>query len=462
MNWRSVLHPWPATAARLIVGALFIWSAVVKFSDPRAFLRGVVGYDVTPDWLSRAIAYGLPALLLCLGLMLVVGILVRVAAGVAGVLQVLFLIGVIELGVRGIKVSTGAFSTGGVSTHPTQYLLTGLLNVVLIALAAIAVLSPHSRLSLDEFLARGDYVEPPSSKRLRTEQGRRKHEAELAIKQKAAAERHRYLAVGIMVPVVLISFVAIGVQANRTKAAVDGGGNASHVDGVSVGFGGAPVTIDVFEDFQSRQSLAFEKLVGADLDKIAQQSDRQLRYHMVSIYDASSSGNQYSSRAANASFCASDISTKAFRQYHRYLFGTDGNGDLIMPATGSHGRTDTTLIRYAQEALGVTSTNLQTFQECVQSEQHIGLTQSTTLNFTNRGFTAVPVVLVNGKRLKTMTVAGLDKAISSAAAAAAAAAAKAPKPKATPTPPTSGSVSGSASSAASGSPSVSPSAAASP
>lgn len=459
MNWRSVLHPWSATAARLIVGALFIWSGLVKLSDPRAFLRGVVGYDVTPDWLSRAIAYGLPALLLCLGLMLVVGILVRIAAAVAAVLQLLFLIGVIELGLRSIKVSTGAFSTGGVTTHPTQYLLTGLLNIVLIALAAVAVLSPHSRLSLDEFLARGDYVEPPSSKRMRTEHGRRKYESDLAARQRAAAERHRYLAVGIMVPVVLISFVAIGVQANRTKAAVDGGGNASHVDGISVGFGGAPVTIDVFEDFQSRQSLAFEQSVGADLDKIAQQSDRQLRYHMVSIYDASSRGNQYSTRAANASFCASDISTKAFREYHRYLFGKDGNGNLIMPATGSHGRNDTTLIRYAQEALGITSTNLQTFQECVQSEQHIGLTQSTTLNFTNRGFTAVPVVLVNGKRLTTMTVDGLNRAISSAAAAAAA---KAPKAKVTTTPSASGSASRSASSTASGSASVSPSVAASP
>ena len=74
------------------------------------------------------------------------------------------------------------------------------------------------------------------------------------------------------------------------------------------------MTIDVFEDFQSTASLAFEQAVGADLDTIATTSTRQVRYHMVAIYDASSKGNRYSARAANAAICASDISTIDFRQ----------------------------------------------------------------------------------------------------------------------------------------------------
>src|ERR1700759_2142441 len=93
---------WSATAARLVLGVLFFWSGLVKLSDPRAFLRGVVAYDATPDWLSRGIAYGLPVLELIVGLMLLVGILTRVVAAVGGLLQIVFLIGVIELGLRGI------------------------------------------------------------------------------------------------------------------------------------------------------------------------------------------------------------------------------------------------------------------------------------------------------------------------------------------------------------------------
>src|ERR1700760_3984950 len=104
MSLGPAVRLWLATAARLVLGVLFFWSGLVKLSDPRAFLRGVVGYDATPDWLSRGIAYGLPVLLVCLGAMLVIGILTRAAAAAAGVLQVFFLIGVIQLGLRGIKV----------------------------------------------------------------------------------------------------------------------------------------------------------------------------------------------------------------------------------------------------------------------------------------------------------------------------------------------------------------------
>jgi uncharacterized membrane protein YphA (DoxX/SURF4 family)/protein-disulfide isomerase len=427
------LRSWHGTVARLIVGALFLWSALVKLADPRAFLRGVVAYDATPDWLARAIAYGLPVLELCVAVLLIVGILTRIAASVAVVLQLVFLIGVIELAARGIHVDTGAFGTGGVTTHSTHYLLVALLNVVLILLSAVLVVAPLSLFSVEEFLARGDYVEMPSPKRMRSEQGRRKYESEVAIAQHSARERNRYITAGLTIPIVLISFIAIGVQAKRANPASDTAANASHVLGISVGFSNAPVTIDVFEDFQSTASLALEQKLGAELDKLAVTSTRQVRYHMVAIYDASSKGNRYSSRAANAGVCASDISVLDFRKYHRYLFGVDGNKNQIMPAVGSHGRTDTSLITYGQDSLGISGTDLTTFQTCVQSEQHKATVEATTLNFTNRGLTQVPVVLVNGAKLKTLTVAGLDAAVATAATKAAAAAAKAAKdkPKAT-------------------------------
>ena len=47
-------------------------------------------------------------------------------------------------------------------------------------LAAFLVVWPITRLSLDEAITRHDHVEVPSAKRLRTEQGRRKYEAEVA------------------------------------------------------------------------------------------------------------------------------------------------------------------------------------------------------------------------------------------------------------------------------------------
>ena len=421
------MRPWLALAARFVLGVLFLWSGLTKLTNPPGFLRGVVAYHATPDWLSRAIAYGLPTLEVCLAVMLILGILTRIVAAAAVLLQIVFLIGVIQLGARGIKTGTAVFGVGGVSTHPTQYLLTALLNVVLIAFGAVLVWWPWSRVSLDELLSRGDYVEPPSSKRLRNEQGRRKYEADVAAAAARAKIRNRYLAIGILLPVVLISFISIGVQAKRAMPAGDVSDNASSRLGVSVG-STATVVVDVFEDFQSSKSLSFEKQVGATLDKIAAEPNRQVRYHMVAIYNASSSGNRYSARAANAAICASDVSVKDFRLYHRYLFGVDGNGAQIMPAIGSHGRTDTSLIAYSQAALRLSSTDQTTFNSCVQSEQHQGMVEATTMNFTNRGYSNVPVVLVNGVRQKTLTVDALTKAI------AATAVKNPPKPVATSTP----------------------------
>jgi protein-disulfide isomerase len=440
------VRTWLASGARLILGALIVWSGIVKLSDPRAALRGVVAYDITPDWLSRGIGYGLPVLELCVGVLLIAGVITRIAAAAAGVLQIVFLIAAVEAGARGLHISSGAFSTGGVTTRPTHFILVALLNLVLIGFAALLVTWPITRISLDEFLARADHVELPSAKRLRSEQGRRKFEAELARAQAQRTVRDRYLMIGLVLPLALISFIAIGVQAKRANPAADSSANASHVTGVSVGNAGL-VTVDVFEDFQSTASLAFEKSVGAELDSLAASGTEQVRYHMVAIYDASSNGNRYSSRAANAALCAADISNLDFRKYHRFLFGLNGNGTQVMPAIGSNGRTDTSLISYGKDALGIGDTDLSTFQTCVQGETHAGLVEATTQNFTNRGYTNVPVVLVNGSRLSTLTVAGLDKAVAKAAATA-------PKPKATTTPSATASVPATAT--------VAPTAAASP
>ncbi len=414
MNFDYV-RPWLAAVARLVLGALFLWSGLSRLSDPRAVLRGVVAYDATPDWLSRVIAFGLPTLELCIALMLIVGILTRIAAAVAGVLQVIFLVGVIELAARGIKIDVGAFSAGGVTTHATRYLLFGLLNVVLIVLAAGLVRWPLTQLSVDEFLARAEYVEVPSAKRLRSEQGRRKYEADVAQARAHTRERNRYVMAGLVVPVVLIAFIAVGVQAKRANPTAGSTVTASHVDGVSIGLDTATVNVDVFEDFQSPASMKLEQSLGADFNSIAATTNRQVRFHMVAIWDASSNGNRYSSRAANAAICASDLSSGAFRKYQSFLFGKDGNGAQIMPAIGSHGRTDTSLISYAKDALGIGNTDLSTFQTCVQSEEHKGLVEATTQNFTNRGYSNVPVVLVNGVKLKTLTVDALNKAVAAAA-----------------------------------------------
>lgn len=409
MNWTSA-RAWAGTVARLGLGIVFVVAGWQKLHDPSAFLRAVRAYDVMPDWLNKATAYGLPVLEVCIGVLLVLGLITRAAATVAGILMLVFLVGIIEAAGRGLKLECGCFGGGGTTDGPTSYTLDILRDLGLTVLAVYLVLWPLTRIAVDEYLARNDQVAPPSAKRMRSEQGQRKYNAVLEARKREARTRSRYLVGSLAVLVVLVSVIGIGVQSNRSK--IQGSvtaSNASVTNGVVLGNKSAKVTVDLFEDFQCPACEQFHTATGADLATLISAGQAQVRIHMVAFLDASSSGNQYSTRAANAGYCASDISPQMFFAYYDYLYSTQ-KGQPIQPAEGSNGRTDTDLINYAG-AVGITGTALTTFQTCVQTEQHKSLVQAATNDWSQRGFTGTPTVLVNGKQLTDLTKASFDAAV---------------------------------------------------
>jgi protein-disulfide isomerase len=447
VNWTSG-RSWLAAVFRLVLGGLWLWAGIEKLQDPRAFAQAVRAYDVLPEWLVKAVGYGLPVLEVCLGVLLVLGVLTRIAAVVSGLLFVVFLVGIIQVAIRGIKISCGCFGGGGISTS-TSYALDILRDVVLLALAVFLVLYPITRISIDEFLAREDYVEPPSAKRLRDPAGRRKYEAAVAAKHKEARSRGLYVTTGLSLVVVLVSLIGIGVQAGRAKITGDEtAANASVQSGVTVGHN-APATMDVFEDFQCPVCNQFEQTTGATLATAISLGQVQVRYHLMSFLDGSSNGNRYSSRAANAAICAADVNTDVFKKFHDELYGKTGGADF-QPAEGSSGKTDVQLTDLAAGA-GITGDNLTTFSSCVTGETHKALVLAMTDNASKRGITGTPTILIGGKTQSDTSTAAISKAI------AAAQAGKTATPNPTPTPPAvAPSTPAAASSGASGSASASP------
>ncbi len=116
-----------------------------------------------------------------------------------------------------------------------------------------------TRLSIEEFLARNDTVAMPSAKRMRTPEGRRKYEAQLAVARSTARDRSRYVDGSLALVVVLVSVIGIGVQAGRAK--IDGdvtAVNASVSHGVVCGKKAA-ATVDIYEDFGCPICEEFEK-----------------------------------------------------------------------------------------------------------------------------------------------------------------------------------------------------------
>jgi protein-disulfide isomerase len=199
--------------------------------------------------------------------------------------------------------------------------------------------------------------------------------------------------------------------------------------------------VDVYEDLQCPNCRNFEDAVGAQIDKDVRANKAQVRFHLMSFLDSSSSGNRYSSRAANAALCASDISVDTFVAYHNYLYRPS-----VQPAEGSHGRTDAQLISYGQK-IGIKGTQLTDFTSCVQDEKHKALVEALTEQASKNGVNGTPTIKVNGKSISP-TLAAWNKAIADALKKG-----PAPNPSKTPSPsPTTSAATSSKPAAASSSP----------
>jgi len=141
--------PWLATAARLLLGGVFVVAGALKLPDPAAAVRAVRAYRLLPESLVAPVAFGLPMLEIAVGLALLAGVFVRTAALASAVLLVVFLVGVGSAWARGLQIDCGCFGGGGTvaatdTAYPTEVLRDAAMLVVALALAR----RPRSRLAL--------------------------------------------------------------------------------------------------------------------------------------------------------------------------------------------------------------------------------------------------------------------------------------------------------------------------
>ena len=85
--WAS---PWLSIRVQLALGAIFVAAAVPKILDPPAFAHRIYNYRLLPGVAVNAAALVLPWVEILAGLALVVGFWKRTAAGIAGVLLLVF------------------------------------------------------------------------------------------------------------------------------------------------------------------------------------------------------------------------------------------------------------------------------------------------------------------------------------------------------------------------------------
>jgi uncharacterized membrane protein YphA (DoxX/SURF4 family) len=145
-TWRL----WLATALRLLLAGVLATAGALKLPEPASSVRAVRAYQLLPESIVPTVGYVLPLLEIAVALLLLLGLATRLAATVAGLLMVAFIIGIASAAARGLSIDCGCFGGGGqVAAGATRYTQEILRDVGLLLAAGFLVLWPASRYSLD-------------------------------------------------------------------------------------------------------------------------------------------------------------------------------------------------------------------------------------------------------------------------------------------------------------------------
>ena len=399
---RRQLLPWLGTAARVLLGVVWVWAAVAKMGDPAASVRAVRAYELLPEWLAKGVGYGLPFLEIGLAVLLIAGLATRLAAVLSSTLLVVFLVGIISAAARGLQIECGCFGGGGQlgAGQSTAYTGEILRDAGLLVVSLFLIWAYRTRFAVDNLIR--SYGPQPTVRGPRKTAEARRRLAELLEQRRQQGERRVRLA-SAATALVLVALVGIGigVQASRIPAptgAVPAG--VSLADGVTVGRSTAPVTLDLYEDPQCPVCAQFESQVGPAISGWIASGKVKVHYHVISFLDSAST-TKYSSRAANALYASAGVSAHAFAKYHQLLYQQQ-------PAEGSAGLTEDTLVQLAQQA------GAGAAADQIRAGTYADYVATATDQSSKDGVTGTPTVRVNGKAVAQPTLDEVTAAVNAA------------------------------------------------
>jgi len=144
---------WIGLAARLVVGGVWIVAGLLKLPDLQSSVRAVRAYQLLPEAIVPAVGYALPIVEVAVGILLVVGLLVRASAVVSAVLFLAFITGISSAWARGLQIDCGCFGGGGYDANATDKYPGEIARDLGLLFASLwLVWRPRSRWALDNRL----------------------------------------------------------------------------------------------------------------------------------------------------------------------------------------------------------------------------------------------------------------------------------------------------------------------
>lgn len=118
---------------RVLLGGLFVYAGVVKALDPAGFAGEIANYQILPYRLNFLVASTLPFVELLAGLLLVINRKVRPATVVIGGLNLVFMVALSSLLIRGLDIDCGCFRPGAhTSAQAALWRDAGLMVLVIV------------------------------------------------------------------------------------------------------------------------------------------------------------------------------------------------------------------------------------------------------------------------------------------------------------------------------------------
>jgi uncharacterized membrane protein YphA (DoxX/SURF4 family) len=142
---------WFGLLSRLILGGVLFAAGWLKIFTPAKSQMAVRAYEVLPIGLANFLGIALPWLEIGFGVLLIIGVAVRLSAIVGGGLMLLFIAAISQAWARGLSIDCGCFGGGGaVEPGETKYLSEILRDTGLALLASYLIRYPLTRFALEK------------------------------------------------------------------------------------------------------------------------------------------------------------------------------------------------------------------------------------------------------------------------------------------------------------------------
>lgn len=99
---------------RLTLGGVLLVAGGLKAFVPADAASAVAAYKILPTPIAHIVGYAMPWFEIAIGLLLIIGISVRLAAIMGGLVMFIFVAAIISVWARGLLIDCGCFGGGGV------------------------------------------------------------------------------------------------------------------------------------------------------------------------------------------------------------------------------------------------------------------------------------------------------------------------------------------------------------